>query len=430
MRRTELTDESVCPTSLSLRACGAGASACQPFFSRVLTLAALFASAASAQVVSPPEIRNPDLRELQQKHLAELKAVAVSITAHQFPYRFYFSRTLDLNEEQQKTRDQRSIQFAKYGHQTVIQITGNYYASYSAELMKKEERARRTFTDVMLPILQLEVPQLRDEPSIQGFALEISHHVRKKMMGVGTEHAENVVLVIPKAAALRLIAARDDDALAAAIDEGSFFINGEAASLWSDRAADPSADTPAVPASAPAPVAPTAAAPAPVPPAPTPMPAVAAPEPTPDALHALQTSYQETLDKMVHDLDQTAHFVSYAPPTFVNFHKGVYLQLSIATTIQSAEPASRYRAAAIAFDEHITHLIRPVLAYFKDAPQFAGIDFSTTVKPAGQAVEYVFDIPKLRCYEQFDCTGQQLIDSGFVLINGERVNLDLQSAER
>ena len=165
-------------------------------------------------------------------------------------------------------------------------------------------------------------------------------------------------------------------------------------------------------------------------PPPTPPPAIAAPESTPDALHALQTSYQETLDKLVRELDQTAHFVSYAPPVFVNFHKGIYLQLSIATTIQAAEPASRYRAAALAFDEHIAHLIRPVLACFKDAPQFAGIDFSTTVKPAGQAVEYIFDMANLHCYAQFDCTGQQLINSGFVLINGERVTLDLEGAER
>jgi hypothetical protein len=35
----------------------------------------------------------------------------------------------------------------------------------------------------------------------------------------------------------------------------------------------------------------------------------------------------------------------------------------------------------------------------------------------------------LRRYEQYDITGQQLINSGFVLINGERVSLDLQSAE-
>jgi len=392
----------------------------------------LSAGVLCAQVVSPPEIRDPELRELQQKHFAELKAVAVAIGSHQFPYRFYFSRTLDLNEERQKAKDQRSIQFAKYGHQTVVQITGNYYAAYSDDLMKKEERARRTFEDVMLPMLRAEVPQLSDEPRLQGFALEISHHVRKKVLGVSGEHPENVVLVIPKAAALGLVAAPDEATQAVALEEGSLFINGEAATIWGRMTADP----PAAPASIPEPAVPAqvvVAKPAPTPPLtppPTPAPAVATPEPTPDALHAMQTSYQEILDKMVRELDKTAHFVTYAPPVFVNFHKGIYLQLSITTTIQAAEPASRYRAAALAFDEHIAHLIRPVLACFKDAPTFAGIDFSTTVKPAGQAVEYIFDMAGLRCYEQFDCTGQQIVNSGFVLINGERVTLDLEGAER
>jgi hypothetical protein len=396
---------------------------------RVIELLAgmLCAGLLGAQVVSPPEIRDPELRELQQKHFAELKAVAVAIASHQFPYRFYFSRTLDLNEEQQKTRDQRSIQFAKYGHQTVVEILGNYYAAYSDESMKKEERARRTFEDVMLPMLramlQAGVPQLSDEPQLQGFALEISHHVRKKVLGVSAEHAENVVLVIPKAAALRLVAAPDEATQAIALEEGSLFINGEAATIWGRMTAGP----PAAPA--PAPIVPPVVAPIVVAPVVV-APAVSAPEPTADALKVLRTSYQETLDQLVRELDQTAHFVGYAPPVFVNFHKGIYLQLSITTTIEAPQPASRYRAAALAFDEHIAHLIRPVLGCFKDAPKFAGIDFSTTVKPAGQAVEYIFDMPSLRCYQQFDCTGQQIVNSGFVLINGERVTLDLEGAER
>src|SRR5215469_4556200 len=155
-----------------------------------------------AQVVSPPEIRDTAMRELQQQHFTELKSVAEALTAHQFPYRFYFSRTLDLDEKQQMAHDQRSIQFAKYGHQTVVAIVGNYYAAYSDDKLKRAERAERTFTDVMLPILQIEVPQLHNETAIQGFALEISHHVRKKMMGVSTEHPENVVLVIPKESAM------------------------------------------------------------------------------------------------------------------------------------------------------------------------------------------------------------------------------------
>ena len=35
----------------------------------------------------------------------------------------------------------------------------------------------------------------------------------------------------------------------------------------------------------------------------------------------------------------------------------------------------------------------------------------------------------LGAYASFDCTGQQLIDGSFVLINGERVSLNLQAAE-
>ena len=48
---------------------------------------------------------------------------------------------------------------------------------------------------------------------------------------------------------------------------------------------------------------------------------------------------------------------------------------------------------------------------------------------ASEAVEFFLPLESLRCYESFDCTGQQLINAGAVLINGERVSLDLQTAE-
>ena len=98
---------------------------------------------------------------------------------------------------------------------------------------------------------------------------------------------------------------------------------------------------------------------------------------------------------------------------------------------------SRYKLAAMAFDDHVAHLIRPTLAYFKEESKFDGISFSTTVHLAGrspaagktEAVEFFFPFRSLRCYEKYDCTGQQLIDTGVVLINGERVALNLQVAE-
>jgi hypothetical protein len=154
----------------------------------------------------------------------------------------------------------------------------------------------------------------------------------------------------------------------------------------------------------------------------------------PEILSKQQSSNQETLARLVRELDKDAHFVSYAPPTFIEFHKGAYLELSIATTLRETVPGSQYRMAALAFDEHVAHLIRPVLASLKTRPDFDGIDLSTSVRLAAGtsagAVEFIFPTAALLCYERYDCTGQQLINQGFVLINGERVSLDLQSAER
>jgi hypothetical protein len=84
------------------------------------------------------------------------------------------------------------------------------------------------------------------------------------------------------------------------------------------------------------------------------------------ALAALQSALKPVLDGMVKELDPQAHFVSYAWPSFVAFCSGVYLELSIYTTLAEPATASRYRLAALAFDEHVAHLIRPVLGHVKD----------------------------------------------------------------
>ncbi len=94
---------------------------------------------------------------------------------------------------------------------------------------------------------------------------------------------------------------------------------------------------------------------------------------------------------------------------------------------------SRYKLAALAFDEHVSHLVRPALNYFPGEPDFDGINFSSMVHVADGssplAVEFFFPFRIMRCFASYDCTGQQLLDSGTVVINGERSALDLQIAE-
>jgi len=128
-----------------------------------------------------------------------------------------------------------------------------------------------------------------------------------------------------------------------------------------------------------------------------------------------------------------AHFVDYAPPAFIAFHNGAYLQLNMNTELTEPAGPSQYRTAALAFDGHIAHVLRAASKYF-DHPEFDGIDFSTTVHQPGQSgsvsLEFVVPFTTLLSYARYDCTGQELINRSIVLINGERVSLDLQQADQ
>jgi len=173
--------------------------------SSILFCAFLLQALAAAQVLSPEEIGDPQMSALQRKYLGRIEAQSPrQAAAHSFPYHFYFSRTLDLAEKEQPRSDQRSAQFDRYQDQTVLKITGNYFASYSAELMKPEERPGKLTRNVMFPLLQASVKALENTDVPQAFALEISHHVRKKCPGGFIGSASKCLLILPRDSAQRL----------------------------------------------------------------------------------------------------------------------------------------------------------------------------------------------------------------------------------
>jgi hypothetical protein len=393
------------------------------------------------------------MRSLQQQYINDLKVVGQDIQGLQLKYRFYLNRNLDLDESQQQHADQSSIRFDRYDGQTVLAVTGNYYAAYP-EKIGADQRARSTFLSVVMPILKSEVPRFQANHQVQGYALEISHHVLGSVMGVMVERPENLMVFLPQSGALQLLGSKDENVQQAGLLQGRIFLNAQPINIWlngegpqpaagtntnwssPDRAEPPAATQ--IPqtgeggsgqakVSTPAPLVlkPNGVAVTPV------------RDASPQALAVLQASSQEVLAKLVKELDLQAHFVSYASQSFVAFRQGIYLELSLNTALPESAAGSRYKLAAMAFDDHVAHLIRPTLAYFKEEPTFDGISFSTTVHLAGklptagksEAVEFFFPFAALRCYERYDCTGQQLIDTGAALINGERVALDLQIAE-
>jgi len=411
-------------------------------------------SAARAQVVSPVEIKDPALRALQQQYMDDLEQAGADILATHFDYPFYLSRKLDLDQARQQVADQTSIRFDTYSGKTVLAITGNYYAAYSAKKITAEQRARSTFLNVVMPILKAAVPRFQNNQHVQGYAVEISHHIMGKVMGVSMERPENLMVYLPRNGALKLVAAKDETAQQAALLQGQVFLNAQPISIWlndavpppvaDDHPDDTSANAQSGPSQAGAEVGSTGSGSGSQPGTSPPLNPVKPKEPPPppprdtstQALAAVQLSNQPWIDSIVKELEPQAHFVSYAPPKFVAFRQGIYLELSLNSTLPVSAAGSRYKLAATAFDDHVAHLVRPLMSYFKDSKDFDGIGFSTNIHLAGksapavsEAVEFFFPLSSLRCYEKYDCTGQQLLDAGTVLINGERVALDLQIAE-
>jgi hypothetical protein len=409
-----------------------------------LFLGLIGTSAARAQVVSPVEIKDPALRALQQQYMDDLEQAGADILATHFDYPFYLSRKLDLDQARQQVADQTSIRFDTYSGKTVLAITGNYYAAYSAKKITAEQRARSTFLNVVLPILKAAVPRFQNNQHLQGYAVEISHHIMGKVMGVSMERPENLMVYLPRNGALKLVAAKDETAQQSALLQGQVFLNAQPISVWlNDAVPPPVADDHPDDTSANA-QSDTGGSGSPLGTTPAPSIPVKPKEPPPppprdtstQALAAVQLSNQPWIDSIVKELEPQAHFVSYAPPKFVAFRQGIYLELSLNSTLPVSAAGSRYKLAATAFDDHVAHLVRPLLAYFKDSKDFDGIGFSTNIHLEGksapavsEAVEFFFPLSSLRCYEKYDCTGQQLLDAGTVLINGERVALDLQIAE-
>src|SRR5438270_2168058 len=188
--------------------------------------------AAWAQVLPAAEIKDPQISAIQGRNMDELKALGAEVLKLPTDYPFFLSRKLDLDLEKQKWADQRAIQFDRYKDKVVLKVTGNYFAAYSTEKMDPDQRARQTFLQIIFPILQLEVSHFQKNADVQEYAFEISHHALAKIRGVAVERPENLVVIVPQAAAIQLVNAKDDTARQAALMKGEVFVNAKPATIW------------------------------------------------------------------------------------------------------------------------------------------------------------------------------------------------------
>jgi hypothetical protein len=403
-----------------------------------------------AQVL-PAEIKNPQLKALQQTYLPQLIAVNQAIADIKFPFKFSLNRYVGLDPKDQVGADTRGLEFVIFHDRTVLKVTGNYNAAFNADSLTPNRRAARVLNEVIVPILQLLARHFNEEAAFDAFGFELGYHVSRHASSYDYEGKETLVVVFNKADGLRYASLRDDTQRQAVLNSSEIYLSGTplGLALNSDSPFDvdalirrpsskPAAAKDASQATASARIAeakpqPTAqniaTEPAASPVAGVP---VAATDP-----NALQKKYESELESLRTEGISKFHFVEYAPPSFITFREQVALQATLRNPEAfDKEASSIYRRAARTFDLFLAPQLGGILKKIPDDPALTTLDFSVILdlrssngSKSSEAVEFVLPSKSARRFVAADITNQDLINESIVLVNGVRISLNLAQVE-
>lgn len=423
--------------------------------------------------ISPPEILNPQLRTAEQTYLPQLETLNRAVGSTEFPFTFYLSRYVGLDPKRQPETDTRGIEFVKFHDRVVLKISGNYNAAYNANLLTDNERASRTFRDVIVPILHLVITTIPSSVTCNAVGFEVSYHVRSRRKSYDYEGKEILVVVLDKPDAFGFFDLPRDSERQDILNRSEVYLDGKDFGLQlGDRNAAnvealgrPTSHLPGVAvSSAPTPSdsvgdvrlsslhqdltaglrLPQAGKSTPAglsthsesgndtPEAPAP--ATAAP--TQADADRLQAQYQPQLDALAKAGSDRFHFVGYASPSFAIFHHQIVLLMTLRSTLHFEKGAdSIYRRAAQTFDLFLAPQLKGLLDKLPAGAGFDGLDISVINQlaskptPASEAIEFVCPLKSLRQFVDAEITNQELINQSVVLVNGVRIALSLQQVE-
>jgi cell division septation protein DedD len=430
-------------------------------FLRRLTIAATIGAAAfmaqAVAQVSPNEILNPDLKALEDAHFQQLIALNHSITQLKFPYSFYLSRYVGLDPAQQAEADSRGLEFVRFQDRKILKVSGNYNAAYNTLRMTQNERSAATFRTVILPILNLLTSVLPADIDCDGIGFEISHHARTNEKSFDFEGKEILVVVLDRNDAWNMSQAKTEAERQDILNRSKVFVSGSEYGLsllerdplnvqTLPRAIPPKPDASSSARAA------FASHSSLVKPAATPMPdtnlAAETPALTPTSsappkqvmtqqdADRLEEKYKLQLGALAKEGGEKYHFVSYAPPAFVIFHKQVTLQLTMKNTLAfGPAKGSIYKRAAQSFDLFLAPQMKDIAGRVSEEVEFQLYDFSVlnklspTAKETSEAIEYICPRDAVRHFVNAEITNQQLLDQSVILVNGVRIALNLQLVE-
>jgi len=429
----------------------------------VVAAAVLLASTplVSAQV-SPNEILDPDLKALEKQYFSQLKNLNQAIAKLHFPFPFYLSRYVGIEPAKQAETDSRGLEFVKFRDRIVLKITGNYDAAYNATQFTRNERAARTFQDVLLPILQTVTQGITPDIACDAIGFEVAYHTRAAEKSYDYEGKELLVIVLDRADAFVLAQATNAAARQDILNRSMIFLGGQEFGLSLlekdpyvvstlprtkpskiDSSSSGGSSTtlsrlnraipnaiPSVAAAASPDSASSAAA--------KPDLSQARPIATQADVGRLQSQYQAQLDILSKEGQAKFQFVDYDPPAFVIISKQLALQMTLRNNLRfDIEKSSIYKRAAQTFDLFLAPKLRDILDKIPDDNAVAVYDFPVInpltsgmgAKERSEAVEFILPAALARQFVNNEITNQALIDKSQVLVNGVRIALNLQLVE-
>jgi hypothetical protein len=408
----------------------------------------------SAQV-APAEIKDRQLKLLQQANLKKLIELKQAIAKLSFPYPLLVSRYAGLDPAEQAASDQRGLEFVNFKGRTVLKVTGNYNAAYNADLLTANERASHVFEDVVRPILRVIPAYFQGNDSFGAVGFEISYHVRRKARDYSYEGKENFVVVMGREDALNFAKVAKDNESQEVLKRSEIYLNGKEFGLMLGQrdaqeveARADSSVSPALLASVRPAVPSTLKSNPPSPNYRTLTLSSTANDAGPEVstptteiasrsdVEALQTKHQAQLDALGKDGAERFHLVDYAPPSFVIFQNKTYLQLTLRNPARfDRDSTSIYKRAAQSFDLFLAPQLKALLDKLPATNDFTGLDItilndlSSKDTHSSEALELVFPLQLLRQFVEAQVTNQDLINRSIVLVNGVRIALNLQLVE-
>jgi hypothetical protein len=426
----------------------------------LVTAWAVACVASSSAQVSPNEILDPRLKALESQYFSQLKTINQEIARAHFPFPFYLSRAVGLDPSQQVEADTRGLEFERFRDRIVLKATGNYNAAYDSKQFTRNERAARTFRDVMMPMLQIVTKHIPPDVECDAIGFEIAYHVRDVQKGYDYEGQDILVVVLDLKDAFQMELAKDDTGRQEILDRSLVFLGGKeyglslldrdptivdtqarSKSTKIDSASSAGSSTSARrllrdnPNLLPSPGGNAAGSSSSAPKVDL---SQSKPAPTPADAEKLQTQYQPQLDALFKEGQAKFSLVDYDPPTFVVVSKQMVLQMTLKNPTRfDPEKANIYKRAAQTFDLFVAPKMKDVLDRIPGDVPVDYYDFSVVNSLApgsggrdrSEAIEFLLPKTLAQKFANADITNQELIDKSQVLVNGVRIALNLQLVE-